>query len=294
MTPVDFDGHLASGTTHVARCWKLTREDGIVLGFTDHDCDLAFDGVTFHAGSGLSAGALSQSSGLAVDNAEAVGALRDAGLTEADIAAGRYDGARIEAWLVQWDEPENRVLQFRGSLGDVTRANGAFTAELRGLAEALNVPLGRVYQKNCCHVLGDMACRVDLDAAAYTAEVRVISVSDGRVFVVEGADGFARGWFERGVLSVIDGPAQGLRGTIKRDIPRDDAGRDVALWDRLRANVRPGDRVALSAGCDKRMETCRVKFSNTLNFGGFPDIPGDDWLVAHPTRVTLRGGGSRR
>lgn len=294
MSVADLDAHLATGITRVARCWKLTRRDGQTYGFTDHDRDLFFDGVTFRAGTGLTASALSQTTGLAVDNTEAVGALSDASVTEEDIAAGRFDAAEVEAWLVQWAEPENRVLQFRGTLGELSRANGAFTAELRGLAEQLNVPQGRVYQKTCAAVLGDAACGFDLSAPGYAAELSVLSVEDGRVFVFDDQGGFEARWFERGVLTMLDGAAKGLSGTIKRDRPEVEGRRRVDLWDRLRADVASGDRARLTAGCDKRMETCRLKFSNILNFRGFPDIPGEDWMLAHPTRVSMRDGGSRR
>lgn len=294
MSAAGLDAHLATGATGVARCWKLTRRDGLVLGFTDHDCDLSFDGTTFRAGTGLTAAALSRTTGLSVDNTEAIGALSDAAVTEADIAAGRFDGADIEIWSVQWAQPENRALEFRGSLGEVSRAGGAFTAELRGLAERLNVPQGRVYAKYCSAVLGDAACGVDLSAPGFTAEVVSVSVENGRVFVFEGLGGFAARWFERGVLTALEGSAEGLSGTVKRDRPQTDGTRRVELWDGLRTAVAPGERVRLTAGCDKRLETCRVKFANVLNFQGFPDIPGEDWLMAHPARLTAHDGGSRR
>jgi uncharacterized phage protein (TIGR02218 family) len=294
MSVEGLDAHLATGATGVARCWKLTRRDGRVYGFTDHDRDLAFEGATFRAGTGLTAAALSRTTGLAVDNTEAAGALSDAAVTEADIAAGRFDGAEIEIWSVQWAMPENRALEFRGSLGEVSRSGGAFTAELRGLAERLNVPRGRVYAKTCPAVLGDADCGVNLMAPEFAAEVAPISVEGGRVFVFGGLDGFASRWFERGTLTVLDGTAAGLSGSIKRDRPAPDGTRRVELWDGLRAQVGPGERVRLTAGCDKRLETCRVKFSNILNFRGFPDIPGEDWLVAHPARLSARDGGSRR
>lgn len=294
MSVAGLDAHLAGGVTGVARCWKLTRRDGLVLGFTDHDVDLSFEGVIFRAGTGLSAAALSQSTGLAVDNTEAVGALSAAAITEADIAAGRYDDADVEAWLVQWSAPENRVLQFRGNLGEITREGGGFSAELRGLAERLNVPQGRVYQKTCPAVLGDTACRVDLLQAAFSTEGAPSFVADGRIFEFATFPAFPERWFERGVLTVLDGPSAGLTGTIKRDRLETSGTRRIELWDRLRSDIAPGDRVRLTAGCDKRIGTCREKFSNVLNFRGFPDIPGEDWLVAHPTRVSVKDGGSRR
>jgi uncharacterized phage protein (TIGR02218 family) len=294
MSASALEAHLAEGVTGVARCWRLTRRDGVVFGFTDHDCDLDFDGTTFRAGTGLSAAALSQTTGLSVDNTEAVGALSDASVTEADIAAGRFDGAEVEAWLVAWATPETRALQFRGSLGEVSRSGGAFTAELRGLAEALNVPMGRVYQKSCPAILGGAECGVDLSRPEYGADIAVLHVEDGRVFELGGLSGYGARWFERGGLRVLTGAAAGLSGVIKRDTILDDGTRRIELWDRLRAEATPGDLIRVTAGCDKRMETCRVKFSNILNYRGFPDIPGDDWLVAHPTRVSARDGGSRR
>ncbi|WP_439137318.1 DUF2163 domain-containing protein [Roseicyclus sp.] len=287
------DAHLATGTTELCRCWRLTRGDGVSLGFTDHDRALAFEGCDFRPETGLSARTLSQSTGLAVDNTEAIGALSDAAITEADIVAGRYDGAMIEAWLVQWSQPENRVLQFRGNLGELTRSGGAFSAELRGLSERMNVATGRVYQRACTAVLGDAECGVDLTGAGFRGTGEIVSVTDGRVFMLALSAVFVPRWFERGHCRIASGPAQGLGGAIKIDRVEGDLRR-VELWDRLRSEMAVGDQVQLSAGCDKRMETCRLKFANILNFRGFPDLPGDDWLIAHPSRVSARDGGSRR
>lgn len=287
------DAHLATGTTGVCRCWRVSRRDGVQFGFTDHDRPLVFDGTSFRPESGLSAAALSQSTGLSVDNTEAVGALRDEAITEADIAAGRYDGAKIEAWLVQWDAPENRALQFRGSLGELTRAGGAFVAELRGLSEQMNIAMGRVYQRACSASLGDRACRFDLGTPGYGIEAEITAVQKARVFWLSLPEPFALRWFERGDCRVVSGAASGLSGPIKIDRIEGDLRR-IELWDGLRIDVAVGDRVRLTAGCDKRFDTCRLKFVNHLNFRGFPDLPGDDWLLAHPTRVSARDGGSRR
>ena len=68
----DLLSHLATGTTTVCQCWSMTRSDGQTLGFTDHDRDLSFDGITFKAATGMTAKALQQCTGLSVDNTEAV------------------------------------------------------------------------------------------------------------------------------------------------------------------------------------------------------------------------------
>ena len=284
--------HLALGATTTARAWALTRADGAVLGFTDHDRDLSFEGITFRADAGLSARALEQVTGLAVDNSEAVGALRDAGLTEADIMAGRYDGARLRIWQVNWADPAQRELLFRGSLGEITRAGGAFRAELRGLSEALNTQGGRVYHAICGAVLGDGACRVDLDAPGFSAVAAVVAVDDGQQLRFAPIDSVAPGWFAQGRVVVQTGAAQGLLGHIRED-RMEAGGRVVSLWEGLRAPVVPGDLVRLEAGCDKQAVTCREKFANLLNFRGFPHIPGDDWMTAYPRAGQPNDGGKR-
>jgi len=286
--------HLQTGASEVARCWRVTRADGVTHGFTDHDVPLAFEGTTFKADTGLSAAALSQTTGLSVDNTEAVGALSDAAITEEDILAGRFDGAVVEAWLVNWSAPENRALQFKGSFGELERQGGAFQVELRGLAEPMNRPEGRVYQRPCSAILGDAACGFDLAVPGYAHDGAVSRIEEDRVLVFDGLDEFSPRWFERGRLTVLSGAAEGLIGVIKND--RFAGGeRRVELWEELRAEIAAGDRVRLEAGCDKRLETCRLKFSNLLNFQGFPDIPGDDWVMAYPGRgSTPTGGGSLR
>lgn len=286
------EAHLAGGVTTTCHAWAITRGDGMVLGFTDHDRDLEFENVRFRADSGLSALALQQGTGLSVDNSEAIGALTDAAIREVDIDAGRYDGAGVRCWIVNWQDVDQRQILFAGTIGEIRRAGGAFTAELRGLAEVLNRPMGRVYQKPCGAVLGDADCRVDLDAPGYAAEVAVISVTGVQV-VLPALPDFELGWFARGGLSVLNGAAVGLTSTVKRD--RTEGGQRVLdLWAEIRATVAPGDLIRVEAGCDKRMDTCRYKFNNLLNYRGFPDIPGEDWLRAVPSVSGRTTSGSRR
>ena len=288
----DLQAHLRSGTTTVARAWALTRADGVVMGFTDHDGDLAFEGISFRAASGLSARALAQSTGLAVDNTEATGALSDAALREADILAGRYDGAALRIWEVNWADVTQRRLIFRGTLGEITRADGAFRAELRGLAEALGQPQGRVYQGVCPAVLGDSACGVDLSQPGMASERPAEEIEAGRVFRFEDFAGFEARWFEKGRLRVLSGAAAGLSGVIKND-RMTQGGRMIELWEPVPAGIARGDMLRIEAGCDKRADTCRLKFGNLVNFRGFPQIPGEDWLMAVPRSDAVNDGGRR-
>ena len=40
-----------------------------------------------------------------------------------------------------------------------------------------------------------------------------------------------------------------------------------------------GDTFIVTAGCDKRFETCKTRFSNASNFRGFPAMPGNKFLT---------------
>ena len=283
--------HLALGVTHVCRAWSVLRRDGVRYGFTDHDLDLTFDGMRFVASSGMTARALQQTTGLSVDNSEAMGALSATAITEADLLAGRFDGAEVRSWLVNWQDVSQRVLQFRGTFGEIVRSAGSFRAELRGLTESLNQVQGRVYHRACGAVLGDGQCRVDVSLPAFSAQQVVVAVEGSVGFRVAAMPGFAPRWFERGRLAVVSGSAAGLVGVIKAD-REVDGQRSVTLWQGLGIMPEIGDRVRLEAGCDKTAGTCRAKFGNFLNFRGFPHIPGDDWLATYPVSTGTNDGGS--
>src|SRR4029079_9756579 len=98
IIPPALQARLDAGVTTLARCWIVTRNDGVVQGFTDHDEDIVVNGVTCRAASGLTASEAMQQLGLAVSGTEISGALADETLTEADLAAGRYDAASVEVW----------------------------------------------------------------------------------------------------------------------------------------------------------------------------------------------------
>ena len=67
--------HLLGGATTLAWCWKLAARNGEVLGFTDHDRDLVFDGVTYEAQAGFTGSDIETALGLAVDNLDVASAL---------------------------------------------------------------------------------------------------------------------------------------------------------------------------------------------------------------------------
>ncbi len=124
--PQSLQSHFESGTTTLAWCWRLTRNDGAVFGFTDHDQPLTFDGTTFEPESGFTASEIRSGSDLSVDAQEAEGVLTSTTITETDILDGRWDNATVEIWRVNWAETTSRALLRRGAIGQVRRGRLQF------------------------------------------------------------------------------------------------------------------------------------------------------------------------
>lgn len=172
--PDELVARIESGAATLCHVWRLTRADGVVTGFTDHDRDLTVDGLTCRAASGWTAGAEEASVGLAAGSMTAAGVLDDAVLSEADIAAGLYDQASVELWRVDWSQPELRVRLWAGRLARIQReafssryrpsgclSAGRFTAELEGPLAQLERVVGRTYGRMCDARLGDGRCGVN-------------------------------------------------------------------------------------------------------------------------------------
>lgn len=274
--------HLDSGATTLAWCWRVTRRDGVKLGFTDHDRDIVFDNVTFEAATGFTGSEISAGVGLAVDNLEVSSVLRSQRLSEADLAAGLFDNALVEIYRVNWQDTDQRVLMRYGNLGEVSRGAHAFRAEVRGLAHELQQPKGRMFQFGCDADLGDARCGVDLEQAPFRGEGVVVDAAGQRRLTVSGLDGFAGDWFTRGLLAWTTGANAGRTMEVKLHSRAASGAVTIELWQAMSEPVEAGDGFTVTAGCDKQFATCREKFDNAVNFRGFPHMPGNDFLVSYP------------
>ncbi len=213
--PEELADRIESGAATLCHAWILTRGDGEVMGFTDHDRDLEVDGVLCLAASGWSAGLSNAGTDGACGSLSAAGGLDAEAIREADLDGGVYDDAEVVLWRVDWRRPDLKVRLQQARLAKVRREGDSFVAELEGPLAALERIVGRTCGRECDAVLGDSRCRVDLSAF-------------------------------------------------------------------------PG------MSCDRRWETCTSVFGNGLNFQGFPDVPGDDFLTATPVEGGPNDGGSRR
>ena len=287
--PSALQTHLSSGATTMALCWKVTRQDGLVQGFTEHDCDLTFGGTTYIARSGFTATAVAQSLGLAVDNLDVDGAISADTINEDDLASGRYDDAEVELIWVNWADVSQRLTMSRGNIGEVKRQETAFSAEFRSLVNKLAQRTGRSYQRTCDAILGDSRCKVNLASSTYRATGTVTSAAGGHP-VPGGLRRLSDGWVRHGRITFTSGNNSGLSFEVKSH-----TGANVTLWEVPPGAVLSSDGFTLTAGCKQDWETCRDKFSNLANFQGFPDIPGQDYIqkVAVQGEAVFDGGSLR-
>jgi uncharacterized phage protein (TIGR02218 family) len=261
--------------TTLAFCWRVQRSDGICLGFTSHDRDIEIGGLVYRSAPGMLPSAVSVSDGFDASTLDVSGALTSDSLSEADLAAGRWDRAAVALFLVDWEDPDGERLPLaRGELGDVGVKSNGFEAELRGAAALLERAVIEQTSPECRAELGDRRCRVDM--AARTAVTRVTGIAGDNVVTVAEASGGANA-YAFGRLRWIGGANGGLESPILRS-----EGAELTLQEPPPFAIAEGDLVEIREGCDKRFATCRARFANAENFRGEPHLPGMDLLTRYP------------
>jgi uncharacterized phage protein (TIGR02218 family) len=287
----EFAARLASGATRLCACWRLQRRDGEVFGATDHDREVAFGGVTYRPTAGLAGASFESGVGLSPGRAAAEGALDAAFITEADLAAGLWDGARVDVWRVDWEAPEHRVQVWSGRLSEVGWSGAGFTAELVSLKADLERPVGRVYSRSCDAEVGDGRCRVDLTSGEFRAAGEVEEALGQKRFRASGLGDFDDGWFSGGMLEWSSGAKVGVRQRVVRHGAGELA--EIELIGAPRFEIVAGDAFVVTTGCDKSFAMCGAKFGNRDSFRGFPHMPGSDAVLAGPASDRPNDGGRR-
>ncbi len=264
---------LTGELTTLAICWQVVRQDGVALGFTTHDRPLRIGGMRYESAPGMAPSAVVSSDGLDVDTMDVAGALSADAITADDLGQGRYDGADVRLFMVDWHSPDAGGQPLaRGTLGTVEAGTGpdaGFTATLRGPTAILTATRIETYSPECRAELGDWRCRVAMRGRVLRTAV---TFSDGEYAGLGGVDAATAGDYVGGRLRVLSGPLAGVERRIL-----------LAEADRLRLDepmaVAEGILVEVREGCDKRFSTCVTRFDNAVNFRGEPHVPGGDMLT---------------
>ncbi len=280
LLPTGLQDHLDTGATTMCYAWRITRKDGVVMGFTEHDQDLVIGAETYEAEGGFTASASQQALGMSVDNMELVGGFSSDRISETDLIAGVYDDADVEVYWVNWADTSQHIVVMVGNIGEVTQKGIEFTAELRSLTHRLNQKLGRVYQRTCDAVFSDSRC--GLDAVSFTSTGTVSSIRTNGAFSATGltADD---DYYSRGVLTWLTGSNANSSIDI-RTHTKVDTTAQLDLWTPAVSDVQVGDTFTVLAGCKQTLAACRDKFNNVANFQGFPHMPGKDIVTVYATQ----------
>lgn len=265
---------LAGPITTAAYGWRLQRADGVTLGFTSHDKDVVMGGLILRANPGMVPSSITESLGLEHDGLDLKAALTAGAINEDDLMAGRWDGARLEVFLFDWTDPGAPVRPLAsGELGTVAFGSSGFTAELLGPTRILDKAVVPLTSPGCRAQFCDAACGLSRGRFSYRVRVMV----DG-VFVTSDED-----WpvtpeqFAHGSLRWLEGKNCGLSSDIIS------ASEDhFELASEPHFPVTAPILADLTEGCDKRLESCAMRYDNVINFRGEPYLPGNDLLTRFP------------
>lgn len=273
--------------TRWSQCWLFKRLDGEEFCFTAHDRPVEFMGRTFEPCSSLMPTAVEAATDLgAVGNMELSGIIDADALDEFDLYAGKFDGARVEVWEVPWDASDGSIPRrlAAGNIGAVSHGRDGFSAEVLGLGARMGQQaLTQVVTAACRWRFGSPECGKDLGPLTEAAAVSGIGgPGDRRTFVASALAGsFGDGYFANGVVTWTSGDNEGVSSHVKEY--DGDTGTFI-LWDLLPKPPTAGDGFTVTPGCTLAKEGPNgcLFWNNFVNFGGFPDVPGEDAISETP------------
>jgi len=284
-------GFRDGSVTDLQACWMITRRDDEIIRGTECDLDVtvtsgAFAGV-YPARAAITGSEIHTTDDMAVDNLEIKGALVDPSgafdtggtgdldvpdLSAADIEAGMFDNAEVHTFLVNVQDPDlyQHVLR-SGWIGNVTRtSDGDYTAEMRGLTQALSQTIVRTYGVTCDAELCDARCKVDM--TPFTVDDTVGSAISRREFLT--ASSLLPLQFSNipgGTVTFTSGLNTGYSMEIKSYVSL-----HLTLWRPMPKDIATGDAFTVRQGCNKAFITCLNSYNNLNNFRGHGYyVPGD-------------------
>ncbi len=254
---------------------RLDRADGVALGLTSHDRALTLAGLRYAPHPGLTVSTIRHSGTLEAGGLDIAGGLSSAAISDADLATGRWNNARITLSRVDWRDTDAAPIPlFTGHFGAVRMAEGRYSVEVLEdrpvLTEKARIP---VTSPGCRARFCDAAC--GLSAARFSAAAMVTAV-DGAAIALDLPSAHLPNCVG-GRLRWLEGAMRGLWADV------------IALEaDRLILAMPPGlsietpARVQVIEGCDHTLATCATRFANAINFRGEPHLPGMDLLTRYP------------
>lgn len=267
---------LVNGSHRFATCWKIERADGVLFYFTDHNEYLTIGSETYSPGGSFSSSARQRREGTDPQNVEIRGYLDAASITEDDLRSGKYRGAKITEFTVDWKFP------FAGTFSkntyyvdEVTFTNEVWTAKISGVSILLQRKKGRIHSRSCGWAFGDSDCGVSLAGVTQIGK-SVSSVTTSRLSFSGNHTSGTDDYYADGVIKWTSGPNSGLENDIKTS-----SGTSITLHQMTPFEISIGNQYEIHPGCDGTVDKCK-SYNNFLRFGGFPFMPGNDAYLSTP------------
>lgn len=269
---------LINGVKRFATCWTITRKDAVMFRFTDHDTPLIIGGDTYSPAAAVDPTARQRQEGLEPGNVDIKGAITSDDITDEDLRAGRFRGARVTEVVVDWRYPEAGTFAQSDFVIDETSFDQeVWTAKMSGLKGRLSATLGFLFTRKCRWKYGGPECGVDTSVLMQPGVVAAVT-ENRRVFQsdIVAADKSLRA----GLLVWSSGENAGFECDVKTNLLADGT---VELQVPTPFPIGGGDEFTIRRGCRKRfLEDCIGENNNGLNFGGFPYMRGEDAMYQTP------------
>jgi uncharacterized phage protein (TIGR02218 family) len=248
-------------------CIKVKRTDGVTIGLTELDKDLQIGGVTYNSASGYSPSTYASSSSLSVNYADIEGILEFAGVSREQIRAGLYDFAEVELFVYDYEDDLIVKTIATGNWGESQLMDGSYKAEFRSLSQRMQQSVGNIYTAHCTAELGDKRCKVDVAPLIQSGTITSVA---SRLTIADSNRTEVNDYWKGGVITFLTGNNQ----YRSFEISASNSSGSITLFLPLSFPGQVGDTYIMKPGCDKSIDTCRVRYNNVVNFRGFPHVPG--------------------
>jgi uncharacterized phage protein (TIGR02218 family) len=281
--------HIAQGQTTLTTLLKVTRKpDGQVFGFTEHDVDIIFSGLTYLSTSSYVPSNLNEKLNAEASTVEVSGAF-DSVITEADARARLWDDADLQFIRINWMVPtDGGIILATGNFGQFNIEGFGFKVQIRGLSYRLQDMGGEICGPECrvdfgspkCAPGGVLANSVTINSLLQTGTV--ISTDGVKTIVFSGLTNTNKP--NGGNLTFLTGGNTHLSGQIK-DINFGTHTITLQPGALLLTAIAPGDTFSFFPACDFRFVTCVGTYGNGINFQAEPHVPDPDASLAYPDYV---------
>jgi uncharacterized phage protein (TIGR02218 family) len=193
-----------------------------------------------------------------------------AGIDFDEIVSGVFDGARVYAFATTWTTPtEDQEPIGVGILGKTTIMDKRYKAEMMMLGDLLNQTVGKTVTAACPKKFGGTEyAGCGFDASTVTVTGTITGVTSNSVFT-DSSRAEASDYFGEGTIAFTTGDNAGLKPMEIKSF----ASGVITTHEPFHYTVQIGDEYTMIAGCRKRLEDCRDKWNNVVNFGGFSYVP---------------------